>query len=135
MTKQPMTVEEHIARMLGMFPCDCPSCLQEAEAEKKEEAPHSIRAEILDAAAACVLVDRQKTHGSPEESFTMISKLWGAFLGVHIEPHEVCAMMGLVKVARLKASPDNADNWVDMAGYAACGGELALRERPITNNG
>ena len=38
--------------------------------------------------------------------------------------HDVAAMMILLKVARLATSPDKWDNWVDIAGYAALGGEV-----------
>ena len=30
-------------------------------------------------------------------------------------------------VARLAASPNHEDSWVDLVGYAACGAELACR--------
>jgi hypothetical protein len=33
-------------------------------------------------------------------------------------------MMNLLKCARAKNNPSNPDNWIDMAGYASCGGEL-----------
>ena len=38
-------------------------------------------------------------------------------------------MCAQIKLARLKSNAAHADNWVDLAGYAACGGELAA-ERP-----
>jgi hypothetical protein len=33
--------------------------------------------------------------------------------------------MNLLKVARIKSNPEHPDNWVDGAGYMACGGEIA----------
>lgn len=33
-------------------------------------------------------------------------------------------MLGLLKIARIATGHGKADNWVDLAGYAACGGEL-----------
>ena len=30
-----------------------------------------------------------------------------------------------LKTVRAWGNPDHGDNWVDIAGYAACGGELA----------
>jgi hypothetical protein len=33
-------------------------------------------------------------------------------------------MMALVKVSRISTSPSKLDHWVDLAGYAACGGEV-----------
>jgi hypothetical protein len=35
--------------------------------------------------------------------------------------------MALVKIARLANSPDHMDSWIDIAGYAACGGEIAAK--------
>lgn len=86
------------------------------------------REEILDGAKECVLKDRQETHGDPENSFATIAEYWSAHLGVKISATDVTIMMTLLKVARLKVAPGNKDNWVDMAGYAACGGEIALNQ-------
>lgn len=83
------------------------------------------RAAILDTAKGYVTKDRQATHGEPEDSFGMIARLWSAYLGQEIKSHDVCSMMALLKVARAKSNPANDDNWVDMAGYAACGAEVA----------
>lgn len=33
-------------------------------------------------------------------------------------------MMCLFKIARIATGYGKADNWIDLAGYAACGGEL-----------
>ena len=41
---------------------------------------------------------------------------------------DVAVMMNLLKVARIKSSPSNMDNWEDGCGYLACGGELAGRK-------
>ena len=41
-----------------------------------------------------------------------------------IEADDVAAMMALLKIARIATGTAKADNWVDLAGYAACGGEL-----------
>jgi hypothetical protein len=37
-------------------------------------------------------------------------------------------MLGLLKIARLRANPTHRDSWVDLAGYAACGYEVAAGE-------
>lgn len=81
------------------------------------------RQEILQAAAQCVLGDRDDEYGKPEDSFGTIADLWGAYLDQVISPRDVAVMMALLKIARLKRS-SKADNWIDLAGYAACGGEL-----------
>ena len=33
-------------------------------------------------------------------------------------------MLILLKVARIKSGKKKNDNWIDIAGYAACGGEI-----------
>lgn len=78
------------------------------------------RKECLDKAAECVLRDRQKQYGEPEDCFGMIARMWGAYLGVCISAHDVAAMMALLKIARFRHNPSHEDNAVDCAGYAAC---------------
>lgn len=83
------------------------------------------RKTCLDTAANAVLKDRNSTHGEPEDSFGLIARFWSDWLGHDLAPHDVAVMMGLVKVARLKFNASHEDSWVDWAGYAACGAELA----------
>lgn len=80
---------------------------------------------VLDAAAAAVLKDRAATHGPAEDTFGLIAQLWSAYLGQALQPHDVAALLALLKIARLRGNPGHDDNWVDLAGYAACGAELA----------
>lgn len=90
------------------------------------------RAEILDAAKRIVTTDRQSQYGKPEVCFEIIGTLWAAYLrgaGVGIDfldAHDVAAMMALLKIARIATGGSKADNWIDLAGYAACGGELQM---------
>ena len=37
---------------------------------------------------------------------------------------DVAAMLALLKIARIASGHAKEDNWVDLAGYAACGGEI-----------
>ena len=89
------------------------------------------RAETLDLAKKYVTKDRQADHGKPEDTFGLIADLWNDYLALTvgamraIQPHDVAVMMALLKIARIRENPNNADNWVDMAGYAACGAELS----------
>lgn len=82
------------------------------------------RAEILEAARVCVCGEREQDYGTQEDSFALIGKLWTAYMGVLFTPKDVAIMMALLKVARIKAG-DKADSFVDLAGYAACAGEIA----------
>lgn len=84
------------------------------------------RKEILEAAEKCVCVEREGQYGKPENSFQRIANLWNAYLGdmaVPIKPRDVAAMMALLKIARISRGLKD-DNWIDLAGYAACGGEI-----------
>lgn len=83
------------------------------------------RAQILDIAKQVVTGERSDKHGEPEESFTTIAKMWEAFTGYDFEPEQVAIMLALLKIARIKTGVNNEDNFIDIAGYAACAGELA----------
>jgi hypothetical protein len=52
--------------------------------------------------------------------------MWSSYLDHTIEPHDVAAMMIIVKLSRIQTSPTKRDSWVDLAGYAALGCEIAL---------
>lgn len=91
------------------------------------------RKEILAAAEKCACGDREADYGSPEHSFQAIADLWSAYLLDRAEPFggtciihakDVAAMMVLFKVGRIATGRFKADNWVDAAGYCACGGEI-----------
>lgn len=82
------------------------------------------RRETLDRAAECVLRDRAATHGGVEDTFGAIAGLWSVYLGRPLVPHDVAALLALLKIARLRANHGHDDNWIDLAGYAACGSEL-----------
>lgn len=83
------------------------------------------RAAILDTAREAVTKDRAATHGDLESSFGEIAALWSVRLGVTITPAQVCILMSDFKGVRAWHNPGHVDNWVDIAGYGACGGELA----------
>lgn len=91
------------------------------------------RAETLEAAAKCVCGDREQDYGSPENNFRNIAEFWEVYLrgkcvssdaGVTILPEDVAAMLALLKIARIASGHAKADNWIDLAGYAACGCEI-----------
>ena len=86
------------------------------------------RKELLAKATTIVTGERDAQYGGPEDSFGRIAKLWTAYLEnrISILPEDVACMMMLLKVARLRSSCyESMDSWVDIAGYAACGGEIA----------
>ena len=89
------------------------------------------RDEVLSRAMSAVSGDRDHNYGGPEDSFLAISAMWNIYLTkttgakVVLGPSDVAAMMALLKIVRIAASPDHEDSWVDLAGYAACGGEIS----------
>jgi len=95
--------------------------------------PESVRASVLNEANKIVNGERANTYGGPEDSFRTIAGLWEAYLNkpgntfAPISPADVASMLALLKIARLKTSPNHRDSWVDLAGYAACGAECGLK--------
>lgn len=95
------------------------------------------RPEILDKAKSCVCGQRENEYGSPERNFQRIAELWTAYFGredVVFTPVDVSMMMSLLKIARIKSGNATDDSFVDLAGYAACGGELASIARDGENS-
>lgn len=94
------------------------------------------REQILEAARVCVCGEREQDYGKPEDNFTTIAALWwdylmgkwqaeGAVNGINAV--DVACMMTLLKIARISSGNAKDDNWVDGAGYLACGGEIESR--------
>ena len=88
------------------------------------------RAEILKAAERCVCTDRNQQYGEPEDNFRTISMLWSVYLCARgmdqpLGAADVGAMMALFKLVRIATGGDKADNFIDLAGYAACAGEIS----------
>lgn len=98
------------------------------------------RADILRNAEQCVCGDRDTQYGSPEKSFKVISNFWSDYLrekfiktgGIYdLSSSDVAAMMCLFKIARVATGTSKKDNWIDLAGYAACGGELDTEKNNV----
>ena len=106
------------------------------EADKADvgirKTPPVTREALLDYAKAIVGGERENQYGSPENSFSAIADYWTAYLHQtwnlpkhrELTAEDVAIMMILLKVAR-QAGRGKLDNWVDIAGYAACGAEIA----------
>ena len=82
------------------------------------------RPEILDTAKKCVCGDREQDYGTPEQNFGTIAQLWTAYKGIELTAVDVAIFLSLVKIGRIASGHGKADNWIDLAGYAACGGEI-----------
>lgn len=95
------------------------------------------RAEVLENAKACVCGPREQDYGSPEDNFNTIANLWSVYLEasnptvpteIHITAKDVAIMMSLLKIARI-ATGNSVDSFVDLAGYAACAGEIVTDKK------
>lgn len=93
-------------------------CIQE---EKPE---HDLQPDWLKTAHDIVHGDREKTYGDPGKNLRLIAQYWSTHTGITITETDVCIMMMLLKIARLKNNPDHVDSWIDIAGYAALKNKL-----------
>lgn len=107
------------------------------EGKEVVEQKLNTREGILDQAKKCVCGQREQEYGTPESNFKIIADLWNDYLGLaengdgvpifsikNITTMDVAMMMALLKIARIKNGGGSGDSFVDLAGYAACGGEL-----------
>jgi len=87
--------------------------------------------EIAKRAASLVGGDRKASHGNKLINHTNIAILWNALLTIigdrPLNPHDVCNLMELLKVARRYSGKTNDDDYIDGAGYAALAGEIKAR--------
>lgn len=97
---------------------------------KNQESEPWTRKRVLREAEKCVCGEREQDYGGPEDSFQKIGTFWNAYLNyaANIDAEDVAAMLALLKIARISENPQHMDSWVDLAGYAACGGEIAGKE-------
>jgi len=94
-----------------------------------------LRTLLITKASKVINHDRPKTHGDAREVHARIAALWSTYLDCPIDPADVAMMMVLFKVARVANTPKtpHEDNYVDIIGYAALGGELAIQPEDKTD--
>lgn len=88
---------------------------------------------LADKAKEAVNGSRQENYGHPYDNFRLIARLWGAYLNLSpetISPEDVAQMMILLKMARLKNTPDHEDSLVDEIGYVNCH-EMIVEHRKL----
>jgi hypothetical protein len=80
---------------------------------------------VMEEAKGIIYGDREKTYGHPSKNLTAIATMWSTYLTsrygepkIEVDAHDVCMMMGLLKIAR-EANHRTRDNAVDLIGYAA----------------
>jgi hypothetical protein len=79
------------------------------------------RSECLAIAEQLVNHERNTQYDEPSADFRKTAAMWTAYKGVRFEMHDVAMMMILLKASRISHDPANADSWVDVVGYGACG--------------
>jgi len=85
-------------------------------------------ADIINHAASLVSGDRAKQHGDMLRVHERTAAVWSAYLGIEgapIKPYQVAFMMAQLKMIRADEGSFNLDDFVDVAGYAGCAGEIA----------
>lgn len=83
------------------------------------------REQCLGKAKECACGKREQEYGSPERNFSAIAALWTAYYESMFTAMDVAMMMALLKIARIHTGTVTEDSFVDLAGYAACGCEIA----------
>jgi hypothetical protein len=116
---------------------DIDQYLRELDADIDEQTiQNENRSYVLRTAEEHVNGKRNVEYGDPISDFRTTAELWETYLlrtiehrGVlGIKPHDVAAMMMLLKVSRISWSPEVEDHWIDAAGYAACGYDCTQRQ-------
>lgn len=82
------------------------------------------REDVLNRAKEIVTGHRTEAYGSPEDNFKRIASYWSTYLNHEITTVNVADMMILLKMARNVGGTGSIDNYIDIAGYAACAGEI-----------
>ena len=91
-------------------------------------------ADMLAESMSIVAGSREQTHGDKFQNFTKISYVWNGILMAAGKPtaspldaHDVANLMEGMKMARRYLGAFNPDDYIDGAGYAACGFEIRTR--------
>lgn len=85
---------------------------------------------ICNKAAELVSGERNKTHGDKTRQHSCAAEYWSTYLSrrlktpIRIDAHDVAMLSLLLKISRIQSGEHNPDNYVDMAGYAGCAGEI-----------
>ena len=104
------------------------SLLEKPAVDARQESEPWTRKRVLREAEKCVCGHREQDYGTPEDNFGRIAEFWTTYMGVEFGTVDVAIMMALLKIARISENLQHMDSWVDLTGYAACGGEIAGKD-------
>lgn len=122
-------MEKEVKEVVDKLVEDTMKKMSEQKQQCSETPRYQNRKDVLSDAETCVCGHREQDYGSPENNFQIIADLWNAYLGserlrIQISAHDVAMLMALLKVARIRNNGGTYDSYVDLAGYAACAGEI-----------
>lgn len=106
----------------------------QTEAEQKQDTKPEQQPDWLKTAHEIVHGDREKNYGDPGKNLRLIAQYWSTHTGITITETDVCIMMMLLKIARLKNNPEHQDSWIDTAGYVALKNKLDNACKPKANS-
>ena len=86
------------------------------------------RDDFLMAAQDVINGDRATDYGDNFETQSRIALIWSGILGIEVAPHQVPLLFITAKALRASRNAAHVDSWVDIAGYAALGGEIGMSE-------
>jgi hypothetical protein len=87
--------------------------------------------DVLERAISLIHGQRAKDYGDAKASFQRMADLVNPIIKKSdgkLTASDMALVMIQVKIARLQESPNHADSWIDIAGYAALGAQLAVTE-------
>ena len=90
------------------------------------------RVDIIAEVSRCVNTERNSSYGEPEDNFRAIADFWNVYMSNRGEElnrpltaTDIAIMMSLLKIARIATGEAKMDNFIDLAGYAVCAGEVS----------
>jgi Domain of unknown function (DUF6378) len=100
----------------------------ENKVEVKEMDNSTLRGDILDKAKSLTNDVRNEIYGDPHDNLSCFAELVTAYLrgtSMPLDASDGAIIMCLAKISRIAVGKSHADNYFDLAAYAAIAGECA----------
>lgn len=79
--------------------------------------------------AILTIENREYSHGNYEENLKTAADLFSVYLNKNIMPADVCVLLTLLKISRIKCGEPKKDHFVDICGYTALAASLSGVEK------
>lgn len=96
----------------------------EGKPEVKQQEPIN-RKDTLEKALEIIQGDRHNEYGPAQDHFKEAAIVWSLLLKQEVTSAQVILCLAALKLVRLSTKNNHQDSWVDLAGYAALGNEVA----------